>query len=77
MQRWSPAPLGQAVAPPPTPMDAFLGSPGVSLATDLTAAAVATALAVTLNKAKSSWSTFWIVVAAASGVKAFHDVSHL
>lgn len=62
--------LGQAQPPVP-----FLESPELAAVVDATAAGMSAYLAYGLGKIGSSWSTFWWIVSAATGVKLLHDVS--
>jgi len=70
---WRPALAQVPIAAPEAPVDRFLGSPQVALATDLTAAGISSYVAYHLGRINSGWSTFWWVVATASVMKGLHD----
>lgn len=81
-QSWRPAygpgpgrpALAQApIAAPEAPIDRFLGSPQVALATDVATAGISAYVAYHLSQINSGWSTFWWVVTTASVMKGLHD----
>ena len=71
-----PKALGEVTVPASTTL---LDSPLLALATDVTAVSASAYLAFNLSRLDppSGWATFWWIVAAASGVKALHDLARL
>lgn len=79
-QNWRPA-YGPGVGRPAlaqapiavAPIDRFLASPQVALATDVATAGISAYVAYHLARINSGWSTFWWVVTTASVMKGLHD----
>lgn len=81
---WAPAPVPRpspALAAPRAPAlgqtTPFLESPFVAALTDVIVGGAAAFYAWGLGRAKNPMSTFWYVVAAASGMKFLHDISRI
>jgi hypothetical protein len=61
----------------PTATDAFFNDPTLAAMTDVVATATSGYLAWGMSKAQNPWSTFWLVVSVAMGVKTLHDFSRI
>jgi hypothetical protein len=57
--------------------DAFFNDPTLAVATDVVATAASGYLAYGMAKVDGPWTTFWLVVSVAMGVKTLHDFSRM